>query len=80
MPSSTRTVIFLILSAPLDSRAVLIFAVKYWHRSSALADLVGRNMISSKGRSSYCGERSIGYEDAGANTVYFILKAFYEAV
>jgi dihydroxyacetone kinase-like protein len=39
-----------------------------------------RDMISLKGRSSYAGERSIGYEDAGANTVYFILSAFYEAV
>lgn len=39
-----------------------------------------KNMISLRGRSSYCGERSVGYEDAGANTVYFILKAFYEAL
>ncbi|MHB1375850.1 MAG: dihydroxyacetone kinase subunit DhaL [Candidatus Humimicrobiaceae bacterium] len=37
-----------------------------------------KDMISSKGKSSYSGERSIGYEDAGANTVYFIIKAFYE--
>jgi len=39
-----------------------------------------KDMVASRGRSSYCGERSIGYEDAGANTVYFMLKAFYEAV
>jgi len=38
------------------------------------------NMISSKGKSSYCGERSLGYEDAGANTVYLILKAAYEVL
>ncbi|MHB1335805.1 MAG: dihydroxyacetone kinase subunit DhaL [Candidatus Humimicrobiaceae bacterium] len=37
-----------------------------------------KDMISSKGRSSYAGERSLGYEDAGANTVYFIIKAIYE--
>jgi dihydroxyacetone kinase-like protein len=37
-----------------------------------------KDMISSKGRSSYSGERSLGYEDAGANTVYFIIKAIYE--
>ena len=39
-----------------------------------------KNIISLKGKSSYSGERSLGYEDAGANTVYFILNAFYEAV
>jgi phosphoenolpyruvate---glycerone phosphotransferase subunit DhaL len=39
-----------------------------------------KDMISSKGKSSYSGERSLGYEDAGANTVYFITKAIYEEV
>ena len=39
-----------------------------------------RDMISHKGRSSYAGERSIGHEDAGANTVFFALKAFHEAI
>jgi dihydroxyacetone kinase-like protein len=39
-----------------------------------------RDMVSLKGRSSYAGERSRGYEDAGANTVFFTLKAFYEAI
>ena len=38
-----------------------------------------KDMIAQKGRSSYAGERSIGYEDAGANTVFFILNAFYES-
>lgn len=39
-----------------------------------------RNMVSAKGKSSYSGERSLGYEDAGANTVYYIIKAIYEEV
>ena len=39
-----------------------------------------KDMVSSKGKSSYSGERSLGYEDAGANTVYFITKAIYEEV
>lgn len=39
-----------------------------------------KNMISSKGKSSYGGKRSLGYEDAGANTVYFILKAIYDEI
>jgi len=39
-----------------------------------------RDIVALKGKSSYCGERSLGYEDAGANTVYFILKAMYEVI
>ena len=39
-----------------------------------------KDMISLKGKSSYSGERSLGYEDAGANTVYFMIKAIYEEV
>ena len=39
-----------------------------------------KDMISSKGKSSYSGERSLGYQDAGANTVYFIMKAIYEEI
>ena len=39
-----------------------------------------RDIVALKGRSSYSGERSLGYEDAGANTVYFILKAMYEVI
>jgi len=39
-----------------------------------------KDMISSRGKSSYCGERSIGYEDAGANTMYFIFQSFYDAI
>ncbi|MCL5069802.1 MAG: dihydroxyacetone kinase subunit DhaL [Actinobacteria bacterium] len=37
-------------------------------------------MIATKGRARYSGERSLGHEDAGANTVYFIIKAFYESI
>lgn len=39
-----------------------------------------KDMVSKKGKSSYSGKRSLGFEDAGANTVYFILKAFSEAI
>ena len=39
-----------------------------------------KDMIASKGRSSYAGERALGYEDAGANTVYFIIRAIYEEI
>ncbi len=39
-----------------------------------------KDMIATKGRARYSGKRSLGYEDAGANTVYLILKAMYEAI
>ena len=39
-----------------------------------------KEMVATKGRARYSGERSLGYEDAGANTVYFILQAMYEAM
>ncbi|MBM3705208.1 MAG: dihydroxyacetone kinase subunit L [Actinobacteria bacterium] len=39
-----------------------------------------KDMVATKGRARYAGERSLGYEDAGANTVYLILKAMYEAI
>ena len=39
-----------------------------------------KNMVATKGRARYSGERSLGYEDAGANTIFFILKSFYDSV
>ena len=38
------------------------------------------NMVATKGRARYLGERSIGYEDAGANSIYFILNAIYKTL
>jgi dihydroxyacetone kinase-like protein len=35
-----------------------------------------KNMVATKGRARYLGERSIGYQDAGATSTYFILSAF----
>jgi len=39
-----------------------------------------REMISRIGRSSRLGERTIGHQDAGATSCYFILDAFYKAI
>jgi len=36
-------------------------------------------MIAKIGRSSRLGERTIGHQDAGATSCYFILNAFYQA-
>lgn len=39
-----------------------------------------KDMIASKGRSKYSGERSIGYQDPGATTLFLIIKAIYNSV
>ena len=39
-----------------------------------------KDLVATKGRSRYLGERSIGYEDAGANSIYFILNAIYKTL
>jgi len=55
----------------------------------ALADFSGaakkgaestREMIAKMGRSSRLGERTIGHQDAGATSCYFLFKAFYDGV
>jgi dihydroxyacetone kinase-like protein len=37
-------------------------------------------MIAKKGRASYLGERSIGHQDPGATSSYFILKTFLDVI
>ena len=37
-------------------------------------------MLAKKGRASYLGERSIGYQDPGATSLYLILKALHHVV
>jgi dihydroxyacetone kinase len=37
-----------------------------------------KEMIAKKGRSRYLGERSLGYQDAGATTMYLIIKSINE--
>ena len=36
-------------------------------------------MLAKKGRASYLGERSIGHQDPGATSTYFLIRALYEA-
>ncbi len=38
------------------------------------------DMIAAKGRARYVGERSRGHQDAGATTLYLMIKAIYESV
>ena len=39
-----------------------------------------KDVIATKGRASYVGERSIGHQDAGATSMYLILKTISEEV
>jgi dihydroxyacetone kinase-like protein len=39
-----------------------------------------REMISKIGRSSRLGERTIGHQDAGATSCYFILRSFHDGI
>lgn len=37
-------------------------------------------LIAKKGRATYLGERSIGHQDPGATSAYFMLKTFLEVL
>ncbi|WP_125151997.1 dihydroxyacetone kinase subunit DhaL [Clostridium rectalis] len=39
-----------------------------------------KNIIAKKGRASYLGERSIGHQDPGATSSFYILNTIYEEV
>ncbi|MGL5616180.1 MAG: dihydroxyacetone kinase subunit DhaL [Sarcina sp.] len=39
-----------------------------------------KNIVATKGRASYVGERSLTHQDAGATSMYLILKAIKESV
>ena len=39
-----------------------------------------KDMVAKKGKSRYHGERSLGYQDAGATTLTLIIKVMYEAI
>ncbi|GAA0738597.1 dihydroxyacetone kinase subunit DhaL [Clostridium oceanicum] len=39
-----------------------------------------KDIIATKGRASYLGERSIGHQDPGATSSYLILKSIYETI
>ncbi|QXP79432.1 MULTISPECIES: dihydroxyacetone kinase subunit DhaL [Winogradskyella] len=38
------------------------------------------DMLATKGRASYLGERSVGHQDPGATSSYFIVKALKESI
>jgi dihydroxyacetone kinase phosphoprotein-dependent L subunit len=49
-------------------------------RAAEQGAIATKDMIASRGRAKYLGERSIGYQDAGATSFYLILSAVYESI
>ncbi len=39
-----------------------------------------KEMVAKKGRSKYLGERSLGHQDAGATTMYLIMKSINDSI
>lgn len=39
-----------------------------------------KNIVATKGRASYVGERSIGHQDAGATSMFLILNTIYKQI
>lgn len=42
--------------------------------------LATKNYVAKKGRAKYLKERSLGLQDAGATSMYLIIKTFYESI
>jgi phosphoenolpyruvate---glycerone phosphotransferase subunit DhaL len=55
-------------------------ALKNMTASAEKGMLSTKNMVAAKGKARYLGERSLGYQDAGATTLYLIIKSIYEAI
>ena len=59
-------------------------SIKEAFKSASIAAEKGaistKEMIAKKGRSRYHAERSLGYQDAGATTLYLIINSMYETI
>ena len=51
-------------------------ALKEMAKAAKKGALSTKKMIAKVGRAKYLGERSIGHQDAGAESLYLILKSF----
>jgi len=51
-------------------------ALEKMYTASSKGALSTRDMIATKGRARYLGERSIGFKDAGATSITIIIKSF----
>lgn len=52
-----------------------------WAKNNGLSGcLKTKEMVARKGRAKFLGEKSIGYQDAGATTMSIILDSLYESI
>ena len=68
------------LNEMLKTKIPLKDAVFQMAKAAEQGAISTKNMIALKGRAKFLGERSIGYQDAGATSFYLILNTMYEAI
>lgn len=68
------------LGVSLDRGQGIERALKNMSMASKRGAASTKDMIAKKGRSRYHGKRSIGYQDAGATTIYLIINAIYKSI
>lgn len=64
------------LKNSIDKKLTLKDALEEMSIATEKGALSTKEMIAKVGRAKYLGERSIGYQDAGATSLYLILKSF----
>ncbi|MCL4376896.1 MAG: dihydroxyacetone kinase subunit DhaL [Actinobacteria bacterium] len=64
------------LKDSIDNNLTLSEAFKEMSIAAENGALSTKEMIAKVGRAKYLGQRSIGYQDAGATSLYLILKSF----
>ena len=64
------------LKNSIDKKLTLKDAFKEMAAAAEKGALATKEMIAKVGRAKYLGERSIGHQDAGATSLYLILKSF----
>jgi dihydroxyacetone kinase-like protein len=68
------------LKNSIDKKLTLNNAFKEMSIAAENGALSTKEMIAKVGRAKYLGQRSIGYQDAGATSLYLILKSFNDCL
>jgi len=68
------------LKGSVDCKLSIKEALKIASHAAEKGAISTKEMIAKKGKSRYLAERSLGYQDAGATTMYLIIKAMYESI
>jgi len=68
------------LRESLSSNLSIKEALKLMTTAAEQGAVSTKDMIATKGKARYLAERSLGYQDTGATTMYLIIKSIYEAI